>query len=95
MLVKTNLKNYQVAVDSAGNYIPQKVYLVPEMNEKTGEPNATAGKELVENLGYCSSMSSALKRVAKDNLHSVGGEISLDEYVARLEALHKQLGLNE
>ena len=95
MLVKTNLENYQVDVDSAGNYIPQKVYIVPAINEKTGDPNVTAGKEVVENLGYCSSMTSALKRIAKDNLHSVGGEISLEEYVSRLEVLHRQLGLNE
>lgn len=95
MLVKTNLKNYQVDVDSAGNYIPQKVYIVPEINEKTGDPNVTAGKEIVENLGYCSSMTSALKRVAKDNLHSVGGDISLEDYVHRLEKIHEQLFLGE
>lgn len=95
MLVKTNLVNYQVDVDSAGNYIPQKTYIIPEINQKTGEPNVTAGKEVTENLGYCSSMTSALKRIAKDSLHSVGGEISLEEYVCRLEVLHKQLGLNE
>ncbi len=95
MIVKTNLVGYQVDIDTNGNYIPQKIHTVPDFNEKTGEVNKTAGKEMIDNLGYCSSMTSALKRIAKNSLHSVGLTMSIEAYIKKLEVLHEKLGLDE
>lgn len=75
------------------NWCLRRRYTVPEVNEKTGKPNARAGEECIENIYYYPTLGQACADIARYLADEADGDTieTLQDYADRLKRISNEV----
>lgn len=83
--------NIEYAGDKYAIDITEESYNLIKYGTVADENSKNFGQQTEKVLGYFSNVSSAVRRIIKSSLANQGGEISLKEYVERIEKATEEL----